>query len=80
MTIYISGSAIARLNACSLMAAIKHLRAGHFGPLLRRGCIAYAALDAVERHSGQQFTKEQMPAAVAGLASPRHRTKRQLPT
>jgi ABC-type uncharacterized transport system substrate-binding protein len=47
MTIYLSGPAIARLNACSLMAANKRLRAGSFGPILRRGRIGYAALDAI---------------------------------
>jgi hypothetical protein len=63
---YINGPAIARLLACSHMAANKHMRAGHFGPLLKRGQISYAALAAVERRVGQPFTREQIAAAVNG--------------
>ena len=63
---YLSASAIARLEAKSLMAANKAMRAGRYGPLLKRGHIAYAALPAVERHVGQRFTPEQIAAAVAG--------------
>jgi hypothetical protein len=66
MTIYISGPAIARLNVCSLMAANKALRRGAFGPILQRGRIRYAALTAVGRHSGQEFSKEQVAAAIDG--------------
>jgi hypothetical protein len=62
--IYVSGPAIARLNNYSRVAAHEHMRGGRFGPLLQRGRIAYAALDAVERQSGQQFTKEQIALAV----------------
>ena len=42
------------------------MRSGRFGPLLQCGRIPYAALDAVERHSGQQFTKEQVAVAIDG--------------
>jgi hypothetical protein len=63
---HISGPAIANLLACARMSVNEAMRAGCFGPLLKRGRVFYAALDAVERHSGQQFTKEQIALAVAG--------------
>jgi hypothetical protein len=63
---YISGFVISRLLACSRMAANEATRAGRFGPLLRRGRIAYAALNAVERRIGLQFGVEQVKVAVDG--------------
>jgi hypothetical protein len=63
---HISGPAIARLLACSRMTANEHMRAGRFGATLWRGRVRYAALDAVERRTGLQFTEEQIAVAVAG--------------
>jgi hypothetical protein len=40
--IYLSGPCIARLVACSRMTANEHMRAGHYGLLLRRGNTFYA--------------------------------------
>jgi hypothetical protein len=64
---YLNGPAIARLLACSRMTANEHMRAGHFGPLLHRGRVAYAAVEAIERHAGQRFDREQIEAAVVGF-------------
>ena len=64
--IYLSAPTIARLAACSRINSHLQMRAGRFGPLLQRGRVPYAALDAVEHHLGQRFTTEQVTAAVAG--------------
>jgi hypothetical protein len=63
---YLNGSAIARLAACSRMTANERMRAGAYGELLRRGRGVYARLDAVQERSGQQFSDEQIAAAVDG--------------
>ena len=65
-SIYLSGPAIARLTLGSRMSANRHLRAGKFGPLLRRGPVAFAQLAAVEHQVGRQFTPEQIAMAVDG--------------
>jgi hypothetical protein len=65
-SIYLSGPAIARLTLGSRMSANRHLRAGKFGPLLRRGPVAFAPLAAIEREVGRQFSPEQIEAAVDG--------------
>jgi hypothetical protein len=65
-SIYLSGPAIARLTLGSRMSANRHLRAGKFGPLVRRGPVAYAPLAAVEHQVGRQFTPEQIAMAVDG--------------
>jgi hypothetical protein len=64
--IHLSPTAIARLKACSVQAAHKQFRAGRFGTIVRRGRNSYAALAAFERHTGRQFTREQIEAAVDG--------------
>jgi hypothetical protein len=66
MVIYISCSVIGRLRNQSRVAAHLHMKAGHFGPVVKRGRIHYAALDAVEQHSGVIFTDEQIEEAAAG--------------
>jgi hypothetical protein len=48
------------------MRANRHLRAGKFGPLLRRGPVAFAPLAGVEHQVGRQFTPEQIALAVDG--------------
>jgi hypothetical protein len=63
---HISGPVIARLLACSRMTANENMRSGAFGPLLRLGRIQYAALAAVERRAGRQFSPEQVDLAVGG--------------
>ena len=63
--VYLSGSALSGLLACSLMNANKRMRAGHFGPLLWRAGRPYAALPAVECRTGRRFTAEQLDL-VAG--------------
>ena len=63
--VYLSGSAIAGLLACSLMNANQGLRTGRYGKLVWRGNRAYAALDAVERRTGQRFTAEQLDLVAA---------------
>ena len=65
-SICLSGPAIARLTLGSRMSANRHLRAGKFGPLVRRGPVVYAPLAAVERHTGRPFTAEQIAMAVDG--------------
>jgi hypothetical protein len=62
------------------MTANEHMRGGSFGPLLRYGRVSYAALDAVERHSGQQFTKEQVEAARVATDSRRTGIPRAAPS
>jgi hypothetical protein len=64
--IYLSGPVIAALNACTLMAVNKAMRRGHYGPLIHRDRVGYAALDAVERHIGRNFTPDQLMHAAAG--------------
>jgi hypothetical protein len=64
--IHLSPAAIARLKACSVQAAHKQFRARKFGTIVRRGRNSYAALAAFERHTGRQFTPEQIEAAVDG--------------
>ena len=66
MSIYLSAPAIARLSACSRIAAHLQMRNGRFGPLLQRGRVPYADLGEVERHAGRQFTPEQIAMAVDG--------------
>jgi hypothetical protein len=63
---HLSGPAIARLLACSRMTVNEHMRARHFGPVLRRGSIHYVSLAGVQRHSGQEFTTEQISRAADG--------------
>ena len=63
---HISGPVIARLLACSRMTANENMRAGAYGPLLRLGRMQYAALTAVERRAGRQFSPEQIAMAVNG--------------
>jgi hypothetical protein len=63
---YLSGPAIARLTLGSRMSANRHLRAGKFGPLLRRGPVAFAPLAGVEHQVGRQFTPEQIAMAIDG--------------
>ena len=65
-SIYLSGPAIARLTLGSRMSANRHLRAGKFGPLVRRGPVAYAPLAAIEGQVGRQFTPEQIAKAIGG--------------
>ena len=64
MSIYLSAPAIARLSACSRIAAHVSMRRGRFGPLLQRGRVPYAALEAVEHNTGQEFSAEQIAMAV----------------
>jgi hypothetical protein len=68
MSIYLSAPAIARLSACSRIAAHLQMRNGRYGPLVQRGRVPYAALDAFERHTGRQFSPEQIAMAVDGRA------------
>ena len=63
---YLSPSAIAVLKAFSVQNAHKQMRAGHYGPILRRRGCCYVSLDAVERHVGRHFDQAQIEAAVAG--------------
>ena len=63
--VYVIGSVIAALSACTLMGANKAMRAGKFGRLIYRGRAPYAALAAVEAHIG--------PADHPGAACPRRR-------
>ena len=42
MSIYLSAPAIARLSACSRIAAHLQMRNGRYGPLLQRGRVPYA--------------------------------------
>jgi hypothetical protein len=71
-SIYLSGAAIARLTlAPHRMTINRAMRAGDLGTLLERRLgpervVRYAALDAVERHTGQRFTPDQIAVAVAG--------------
>jgi hypothetical protein len=65
-SIYLSGPAITRLTLGSRMSANRHLRAGKFGPLVRRGPVAYAPLAAIEGQVGRQFTTEQIAMAIDG--------------
>jgi hypothetical protein len=66
MSIYLSAPAIARLSACTRIAAHLQMRRGRFGPLVQRGRVPYAALDAFQRHSGREFSPEQIALAVDG--------------
>jgi hypothetical protein len=66
MSIYLSAPAIARLSACSRIAAHLQMRHGRFGPLVQRGRVPYAALEACERHTGRRFTTEQIAMAIDG--------------
>ena len=66
MSIYLSAPAIARLSACSRIAAHVSMRRGRFGPLVQRGRVPYAALEAVEHNIGRQLTPEQIAMAVDG--------------
>jgi hypothetical protein len=66
VSIYLSAPAIARLSACSRIAAHLQMRRGRFGPLVQRGRVPYAALIALEREVGRQFTPEQIAMAVDG--------------
>ena len=70
MSIYLSAPAIARLSACSRIAAHLQMRNGRYGQLLQRGRVPYAALAAVEQNAGQEFSAEQIALAVDGQ---RHR-------
>jgi hypothetical protein len=63
--VYLSGSALSGLLACSLMNANKRMRAGHFGPLLWRVGRPYAALPGVERRTGRRFSAEQLDLVAA---------------
>jgi hypothetical protein len=64
--IYVSAPAIARLNACSRIAAHLQMRRGRYGPLVQRGRVPYAALAAVARNVGQEFSAEQIAMAIDG--------------
>ena len=68
---HISGPAIARLLAFSRMTANEPMRAGRFGPVLRRCRIRYAVLDAIQRSVGttRRFLTD------PNLTLSRHRTK-----
>ena len=66
MSIYLSAPAIARLSACSRIAAHLQMRNGRYGPLLQRGRVPYADLAEVERNTGRQFTPEQIAIAIDG--------------
>jgi hypothetical protein len=66
MSIYLSAPAIARLSACSRIAAHVSMRNGRYGPLLQRGRVPYAALEAVEHNTGREFSPEQIALAVDG--------------
>jgi hypothetical protein len=66
MSIYLSAPAIARLSACSRIAAHVSMRRGRFGPLVQRGRVPYAALIALERQVGRRFTPEQIAMAIDG--------------
>jgi muramidase (phage lysozyme) len=63
--IYLSAPAVAALCGCSLVNAHKRMRAGHFGPVLRRAGRAYAALPGIEQRTGRQFGPEQVSRATA---------------
>ena len=66
MSIYLSAPAIARLSACSRIAAHLQMRNGRYGQLVQRGRVPFAALPAVERYAGRQFSPEQIAMAVDG--------------
>ena len=66
MSIYLSAPAIARLSACSRIAAHVAMRNGRYGQLMQRGRVPYADLAEVERNTGCQFTTEQIALAVDG--------------
>jgi aspartate aminotransferase-like enzyme len=66
MSIYLSAPAIARLSACSRIAAYVSMRNGRYGALLQRGRVPYADLAEVERNTGRQFSPEQIAMAVDG--------------
>ena len=66
MSIYLSAPAIARLSACSRIAAHVAMRHGRYGQLVQRGRVPYADLAEVERNTGRQFTPEQIAMAVDG--------------
>jgi hypothetical protein len=66
MSIYVSAPTIARLKACSRIATHMQMRRGDFGPLLLRGRVPYASLDALERRLGQRFSDAQLALAAAG--------------
>jgi hypothetical protein len=66
MSIYLSAPAIARLSACTRIAAHLQMRRGRFGPLVQRGRVPYAALEAVSRTVGREFSPEQIALAVDG--------------
>jgi len=66
MSIYLSAPAIARLSACSRIAAHVQMRRGRFGPLVQRGRVPYAPLAAVEHRVGRHFTPEQIALAIDG--------------
>ena len=66
MSIYLSAPAIARLSACSRIAAHVSMRRGRYGPLVQVGRVPFAALPAVERYAGRLFTPEQIAMAVDG--------------
>jgi hypothetical protein len=64
--VYLSGPAIAILCLRTRMAINFQMRRGQLGPLIQRDGMFYAALEAVERRTGQTFTAEQIAAATAG--------------
>jgi hypothetical protein len=66
MSIYLSAPAIAPLSACSRIAAHVSMRRGRFGPLVQRGRVPYAALEAVSHTAGREFSPEQIALAVDG--------------
>ena len=65
---YISGPAIANLLAVHRMTVNKRMRAGHYGPVVKRGRppISFVALAAVERRRGRQFSPAQIEEAANG--------------
>jgi hypothetical protein len=66
MSIYLSAPAIARLSACSRIAAHLQMRNGRYGQLVQRGLVPYAALEAFSRTVGREFSPEQIALAVDG--------------
>ena len=62
----ISGPAISHLTLTHRMTVNDRLRRGYYGPTHRRGQIVYAAVDAVARAEGVDFTDDQIARAVAG--------------
>ena len=66
MSIYLSAPAIARLSACSRIAAHVAMRNGRYGQLCSVAGFPMPRSPSVERNTGRQFTPEQIALAVDG--------------